>query len=246
MVVRAPLLIAAGAIISCLIALVGARASDTQLAASLEQKATAELARIDGGVTSARFVNRFDLPTRHPVLSGGEELDEVTRDQLAKAVAAIPGVGGIQWSDGSMMAASGILQLSPLHCQEDVQILLRARSIRFEESSSELTIGSDALLDEVAAALRPCLGAIIAITGHTDASGPEDENIALSKERAKAVRTELAKRGISSSSMEADGRGSSEPVENLAPTDPANRRIEFTVVSTRRLQPTPIDTPGPR
>ncbi|MCK9543047.1 MAG: OmpA family protein, partial [Novosphingobium sp.] len=29
------------------------------------------------------------------------------------------------------------------------------------------------------------------------------------------------------------------------PADPANRRIEFSVLEPVRLKPTPVDTPGP-
>jgi OOP family OmpA-OmpF porin len=37
-----------------------------------------------------------------------------------------------------------------------------------------------------------------------------------------------------------------EPVEGLDPADPANRRIEFSVVAKVATHPTPVDTPGPR
>ena len=37
--------------------------------------------------------------------------------------------------------------------------------------------------------------------------------------------------------------GSSQPVAGLAPSDPANRRIEFSVIRTEPLRPTPVDTP---
>ena len=49
-----------------------------------------------------------------------------------------------------------------------------------------------------------------------------------------------------SDGLRADGVGSKEPVEGLLPEDPANRRIDFAVVATTPLQPTPVDTPGPR
>ena len=131
-----------------------------------------------------------------------------------------------------------------MHCQEDVDALLRARTIRFEESRSTIDVPSRQLLDEVAAALRPCLGSIIAITGHTDTSGPEPGNLALSNERAQAVREALIRRGIPGDGLRARGVGSSEPVEGLAPTDPANRRIEFSVIATEPLRISPIDVPG--
>ena len=99
------------------------------------------------------------------------------------------------------------------------------------------------MLDEVAEALRPCLGSIIAITGHTDKSGTEPGNLALSMDRARAVREALVSRGIPRDGLRASGVGSSQPVAGLAPSDPANRRIEFSVIRTEPLRPTPVDTP---
>ena len=98
----------------------------------------------------------------------------------------------------------------------------------------------------MARALKPCFGARIAITGHTDNSGDEPANRVLSLERATSVKRALIARGIPEQSLQVRGLGSSQPVSGLAPTDPANRRIEFKVVARLQVKPTPIDTPGPR
>ena len=212
----------------------------------LERDTAAAIVEAGGSGVTARFANVMGWPSRHPLLSGGERLDEKTRARIARAVYNVPGVGGIVWSDGTARAESDEPTYQPLHCQEDVEGLLRTRSIRFEEASSAILPASRMLLDEVADALRPCLGSIIAITGHTDQSGPEPGNIALSMERARAVREALVRRGIPRDGLRASGVGSSQPVEGLAPTDPANRRIEFSVIRTEPLRPTPVDTPGAR
>ncbi|MCB2068087.1 MAG: OmpA family protein [Erythrobacter sp.] len=214
------------------------------LADRLAAQAPAAIAQAGGGgQVEAHFVSPSGSPSRHPLLTGGEPLDESTRAAVAQAVAAIPGVGGVRWSDGDMV---GEQHFSPLHCQEDVQALLRARTIRFEEGSATIEAASRALVDEVAAALRPCRGAVTEITGHTDASGPEESNVALSTQRAEAVRAALVRRGIDPAGLLAHGEGSAHPVEGLDPGDPANRRIEFAVVYTQPLVPTPVDTPAPR
>ena len=194
----------------------------------------------------ARFSNRYGSPSRHPLLSGGESLDDPQRLRAAQLVKALPGVGGVNWVDGSANAGGGERNFEPLHCQEDVDGLLRTRTIRFEEASAALIPASRMLLDEVAQALEPCSGAIIAITGHTDKSGNEAANVALSMDRARVVREALVRRGIPRSSLRARGMGSSEPMERLTAEDPANRRIEFSVIRMEPLTPTPVDTPGPR
>lgn len=219
-------------------------ASAPGIAQRLAAAAPAAIEQAGGGTqVKAHFVSPNGAPSRHPVLTGAESLDETTRARIARAVASLPGVGGIRWADGDLMVEQ---HYSPLHCQEDVQALLRARTIRFEEGSARIDAASRSLVDEVAAALRPCLGAVIQISGHTDRSGPEEANVALSTQRARAVRQALVRRGIPNDVLRVAGEGSSHPVEGLEPTDPANRRIEFSVVSVEPLHPTPVDTPGPR
>ena len=247
-IIRSPkLAIAAGAFLVFLLALLGARFNATSMAEELQQAAVPVVAQAGGKGVVAEFRGPGGWPSRHPVLVGGTNLPEAVRDRIAKAVAAIPNVGGVRWADGTGLAdASNPAVLNPLHCEEDVSGLLRARTIRFEESSATIDRPSRGLVDEVAQALRPCLGSIISITGHTDSSGPEPGNLALSKERADAVRNALIARGIPADGLRSRGLGSRQPVEGLEPTDPANRRIEFEVVATEPIHPTPVDTPGPR
>jgi OOP family OmpA-OmpF porin len=245
---RQPILvIACGALVIVLLAVVGGQLNSPAIAARLAAQAPAAIAAAGGGATvTARFVTGNGWPTRHPLLAGGDGLDEATRARVARAVGALPGAGGVRWTGSSALVQAEEVIFNPLHCQEDVQALLRARTIRFEEGSVRIDAASGSLIDEVASALRPCLGAIIAITGHTDASGPEPGNIALSGERAQAVRAALIARGIPADGLRTRGLGSRVPVEGLDPTDPANRRIDFAVIAIEPLRPTPVDTPGPR
>jgi OOP family OmpA-OmpF porin len=242
----ARLAILAGALAVAALALVAARTAGPSLAAGLGEQAARAIAGVGAEPVAAHFVAPGGFASRHPLLTGGERLDEATRDRAAKAVAAVPGVGGVRWADGSALAEAAAVAPDPLHCQEDVEALLRARTIRFEESSARIDRASRELVDEVAAALRPCLGSIIAITGHTDSSGPEAGNVSLSHRRAEAVRDALVARGIPLDGLRARGLGSRNPVPGLPPSDPANRRIEFSVIATVPIKPTPVDTPGPR
>lgn len=246
MVLRPSVLMIAGALLSVSVGIAGAARSDDAFISAMSEQAEATITESGGRGIRADFSDRFGWPTRHPLLTGGERHDETTRDRVAKSVAALPGVGGVRWSDGSMLAEASEIQYSPLHCEEDVDALLAARTIRFEEASSALSRSNGTLIDEVASALRPCLGSIIKITGHTDSSGDEEVNLALSRARARAVKRALVAQGIPEDGLEVEGLGSEQPVEGLQPTDPANRRIEFEVVETVPIEPTPIDTPGPR
>ncbi len=243
------LTIALGAALVTVIAIFAGQASAPDLAARLAADARQALEREGAGdVIEVRFVSLSGAPSRHPMLSVADAArrDEGLRDRAARAVAAVPGVGGVRWSDGDPLVEAAAAPVNPLHCQEDVDALLQARTIRFEEASERIDAASRGLIAEVAQALRPCLGSLIAITGHTDVSGAEPGNLRLSYLRADAVREALIARGIPADGLRARGVGSREPVDGLAPDDPANRRIEFSVVATEPIAPTPIDTPGPR
>ena len=200
----------------------------------------------------ARFVDRYGYLTRRPMLSGGERLSDERRAALAESVAAQPGVAGAWWAKRPERgpergaAARGVGgRGANLECQSTVEAILKSRSIRFAQDSASIDASSREALDEVAAALRPCVGSIVAITGHTDAEGDEARNLALSAARAIAVRNALAARGLDMAGFRARGLGSARPLPGLDGADPANRRIEFSVIAPVSLEPSVVDTPGP-
>lgn len=240
-----PILILAGALATVVLGVASQIAHGSALVARLDVAAAAALH--DAGATGvfARFQTGGSWLTRHPTLSGGDTLDDTIRAQAAQAVSAIPGVGGVHWAPSLRRRIAAAGDAAPaLHCQQDVEAVVKARSIRFAEGSAALDPASAEVLDEVAAALRPCVGSIIAIIGHTDTGGTEPDNVALSFERAEAVRSALISRSIPADGLRARGVGSAKPLAGLDKTDTANRRIEFSVIATVPLAPTPVDTPG--
>jgi OOP family OmpA-OmpF porin len=232
-------LIVAGAALCVVMSFGFMRARGGMFVGDLRQQAMVARDAAGGRGVTLAFRDRYGWLTRHPILSGGKGLDPATRSRVAAAIAAVPGIGGVSW------ASEGDGRASSLHCQDDVERILETRTIRFGEASTRLDPSSDRLLDEVARALRPCVGSIIAVTGHTDAGGNAKVNVALSLARAEAVRSALVARGIPANGLRAAGLGAAKPVEGLDPRDPANRRIEFSVLFSAPVKPTPIDTPGP-
>lgn len=234
----------AGAVACAAIGFAATMANGIRFIADLQAQADAARDRAGGQGIAVSFRTAEGWLTRHPVLIDPAGRDAATRARVANAVNAVEGTGGVQWQ-----SRTGQAPLPPvseaMHCQDDVEAIVRARSIRFSEASAAIDPASVKLLDEVAAALRPCLGGIIAVTGHTDSGGDERANRALSLARAEAVRWALIARGIPADGLRAAGQGSQQPLEGLAPEDTANRRIDFSVIESKPLRPTPVDTPGP-
>jgi len=236
-----------GAAATAAIAFGAVFANGSNLVAETERRAQAARDMAGGEGVELSFTTRQGWLTRHPTLSGGAGLDDKTRARVAQAIADTPGVGGVTWQARGIRSRAFTARddrPDATHCQSDVEAILRTRSIRFARSSAAIDPASLALLDEVVAALKPCVGSIIAVTGHTNKSGVEAANIILSRARADAVRRALISRGIPAEGLRTAGLGSAKPVEGLDPEDPANRRIDFSVIEKVRLIPTPIDTPG--
>lgn len=234
-------IVTAGAAICLALSFGASNSYGPSFIADLDRKASAARDRAGGSGVALAFRDRYGWLTRHPVLSGGGDLDTATRTRVAAVVAAVAGIGGVSWArekDGGRAVAT-------LRCEDEVAAILKSRTIRFSEASARIDPASERLLDEVADALRPCVGSIIAVTGHTDANGNLKANVELSRARAEAVRWALVGRGIPADGLRATGVGSRAPVEGLHPHDPANRRIEFSVIASAPIKPTPIDTPGP-
>jgi OOP family OmpA-OmpF porin len=231
-------IVAVGAALSLALSFVATRFEGPDFVNGLAQRAFAVRDAAGGQAVTLDFRDRYGWLTRHPILRGGQKLDDATRTRVAAAVSEVPGIGGVSWGGQDTKAAK-------LRCQDDVEAILASRSIRFTEASAQIDPQSARLLNEVAQALRPCVGSIIAVTGHTDAGGIAEANVALSRARAEAVRWALIGRGIPADGLRATGVGPKSPIPGLDPYDPANRRIEFSVIASAPVKPTPIDTPGP-
>lgn len=115
-------------------------------------------------------------------------------------------------------------------CEASFESLLQDAQIRFASASATLLASSDPLIDRIAQAAADCPG-VIRIEGHTDSTGPEEANLALSQARASSVRNALVDRGIAPERLDAVGFGEAEPVQtNGTPVGrAANRRIEFRI-----------------
>lgn len=229
--------------VGLVLALALAGASDLALGGGMMARIEADAAHILAGHdVQASFTDSHGWLTRHAALTGGDALPDAQRADLAARVAAVPGIGGVRWAGrhrhGVVAGPQGA------DCARDVAAILKTRTLRFAGNSAAIDPASRRALDEVAAALRPCAGSVIAITGHTDAQGDEGFNLNLSHERALAVRNALGQRGIDIADLRARGLGSSRPVPGLEPGDPANRRIDFTMLAPVSAVPTIVDVPG--
>ena len=118
--------IAAGVAAVVALAAIAAQVNGPAMAERLEAGAARAIARVGGAPVEADFRSFRGMPSRHPLLTGGEGLNAGLRARIARAVAAVPGVGGLRWSDGTALAESATQPVDPLHCQEDVEALLTA------------------------------------------------------------------------------------------------------------------------
>jgi outer membrane protein OmpA-like peptidoglycan-associated protein len=101
----------------------------------------------------------------------------------------------------------------------------------FIEATEQFTPESQALVDQVMAAIASRPAPELTVAGHTDAVGTDQYNDALSLRRAERVRDLLIARGIPPASIQTFGRGKRElrvpTADGVA--EPKNRRVEITV-----------------
>ena len=105
-------------------------------------------------------------------------------------------------------------------------------NVHFEVNKAVLKRKSRLLLNEVADVLakHPEITKLC-IEGHTDSDGTDENNLTLSRARAKAVRDYLISRGIDGDRLTSEGFGESRPVASneTARGRAANRRVEFLI-----------------
>lgn len=125
------------------------------------------------------------------------------------------------------------LEILPVESrQTELDSALAGRTIEFRTGSAVLTASGQRILDEMAEALDRIGQLRVTIEGHTDNVGSAPQNVALSIERATAVKAYLVERGIDPARLSVMGYGPDRPVaSNDTPEGRArNRRIEFRIV----------------
>ena len=106
--------------------------------------------------------------------------------------------------------------------------------LKFETGAASLSNGEYQSLLDLAEFMLDNPSAVIAVVGHTDATGDLDVNIRVSKQRAEAVRTRLIEEfNVPVDSLQAEGMGYLAPrASNLTRQGrERNRRVEAVILS---------------
>jgi outer membrane protein OmpA-like peptidoglycan-associated protein len=101
--------------------------------------------------------------------------------------------------------------------------------INFDIDKAVIKPESMGTLNMIVQVMKDNPGIKFEIDGHTDNSGTAAHNLALSQQRANAVKDQLLKMGIDASRLTAKGLGDTKPIDNNATIEGKanNRRVEF-------------------
>ncbi|GAA4779504.1 OmpA family protein [Novosphingobium ginsenosidimutans] len=106
-----------------------------------------------------------------------------------------------------------------------------ADKVLFEVDQSDLPPEAAAIVDRLAKALVGVGISGALVEGHTDSTGSDTYNQALSERRANTVKEALVKGGLSPSGMRAQGFGETDPIDSNDTEDgrAQNRRVVVVV-----------------
>ncbi len=105
----------------------------------------------------------------------------------------------------------------------------------FDFDKSVLKPEGKAKLDDLAGKVGGINLEVVIAVGHTDATGPDGYNQALSNRRAESVKAYLVSKGIESNRVYTEGKGEAQPIADNSTREgrAKNRRVEVEVVGTR-------------
>lgn len=112
-------------------------------------------------------------------------------------------------------------------------IVNKSLSIHFQTSSDEIMAGSEFTLDALGETMMSFGNTFLRVEGNTDDRGEQDANLALSRQRAEAVKAYLVKNfGLVPERLQVVGRGEGNPVASNKTEDgrALNRRTDIRVV----------------
>lgn len=171
----------------------------------------------------------FSLSNTDAKLSGDALYDRAVSSIQSGFASAMP--DGFKSEPAQIAVGSAAPAIDAANCQSTLNTMLSKSKINFETGKAQISTASAGLLDLIVATIGRCPSNSIEVSGHTDSTGDEAANVALSEQRAKAVVAYLTNAGILSGRLAAIGLGSSHPIASNDTEEgkALNRRIEFSV-----------------
>ena len=110
--------------------------------------------------------------------------------------------------------------------------------ILFDVDKSDLKGQYKSELTDLSRILNKYEDTNILLVGHTDSTGPEEYNLALSKRRADSVASYLVTQNVNSARFSTEGYGESQPVasNDTAAGRAQNRRVEVAIWANEKLK----------
>lgn len=182
--------------------------ADSESARRIEVEEMAELARQEADAArrlADAQAREAELARREAELASAQSIS--LRQQLA-TIRAVPSTRGLVITLGDVFFAAG---------------------------QAELAVAARDNLGAVLDVLARHPDKAVKIEGHTDSSGPDDANLALSERRARSVREALVAQGADPSRISAGGYGESQPIasNDTAEGRARNRRVEIIIEGAR-------------
>jgi outer membrane protein OmpA-like peptidoglycan-associated protein len=167
------------------------------------------------------------------ILKGEEEADEIL---AGAAIGAAVGAGVGVYMDRQEEAIARIPGTSVERVGPATLLVHFDSDVLFDVDSAQLDSAGRVTVSEMAGVLVEYPKTAVVVQGHTDASGPETHNLALSERRADAVRGLLVGRGVEPQRITAIGYGEGYPVaENDSQWGrQLNRRVDVMIKAKAR------------
>lgn len=182
------------------------------------------MASLLSGIAAEAQSRRYTKPATRAFLQGEQEADQI----LAGSEIVVCNAIGV-YMDRQQERLSHIPGTLVERMGDDTLLVHFDTDVLFAAASASLDRSGRSTLDQVAEVINDYRKTAVVIQGHTDSAGNEELNQSLSEQRARAVESYLASRGVGSDRMTSLGFGASAPLASNGTSSgrSRNRRVDI-------------------